>query len=64
MDYFLLINYGYDGIGITKFTDEQEAKLEYARALAKTNYKATDCHYDGVALLAGTVIASKDFPFQ
>ena len=62
MKYYLLTNLGYDGIMVEAFDDKNKAQLAYEASAKETNVEPYPKNY-GVALIEGTLIASKDFEF-
>jgi hypothetical protein len=56
--YFLVADLGYDGLMVTEYDNEKEALSEYAE-----KSKTTPKYCDGVALIKGIVIKSRELEF-
>lgn len=61
--YYLITDLGgYDGLSVAEFDNEAEALQQYAEDEAKTDRSRIKlgAYYEGVALIKGSIIKSKD----
>jgi len=60
--YYLITDLGYDGMSVMQFDNEAEAMQRYIEDEVRTKRNSSEfgIHYDGVALIKGEIIKSKD----
>jgi hypothetical protein len=62
--YYLITDLGYDGMSVSEIDNEEEAFKEYKDVAKVTGKKAQFTIYEGIALIKGTLIKSKDIEFR